>query len=78
MEDANPQHRPYVLWFDTLPNGDTARVFIWPRKDQAGAILHLNDTVHSAYQFDTNEQAIEKGWELRQQVLDGTLGQPTQ
>ena len=22
MEDANPEHRPYVVWKETLPNGD--------------------------------------------------------
>ena len=40
--------------------------------------MHLNDTVHGAYQFDTSEQVIEKGWELHEQVLDGTIVPPTQ
>ncbi len=38
-------------------------------------ILHRNDRVHSVYEFDTNEKAIEKGWELRQQLVDGKLDQ---
>ena len=59
MEDANPQHRPYVSWFDTLPDGQTATVYIWPRKDQPGAILHRNDRVHSVYEFETPEEATE-------------------
>ena len=78
MKDANPQHRPYVLWKDTLPDGQTAKVYIWPRKPNAGAILHLNDSLHSAYEFDTSEKAIEKGWELHQQLLDEATGERTQ
>ena len=34
MEDANPQHRPYVLWFDTLPDGSTAKVYVYPRLER--------------------------------------------
>ena len=75
MEDANPQHRPYVLWFDTLPNGSSAKVYVYPRQDTPAAILHRNDRVHSVYEFDTREEAIAKGWDLHQQVLDGTLDQ---
>ena len=77
MEDANPQHRPYVLWFDTLPNGSTAKVYVYPRQDKPATILHRNDRVHSAYQFETNEKAIEKGWALHRQLVDGRLDQFT-
>ena len=77
-QDASPEHRPYVLWFDTLPDGSTAKVYVYPRLDKPTAILHRNDRVHSVYEFDefdTNEKAIEKDWALHQQVLDGTLDQ---
>ena len=62
-----------MLWFDTLPDGSTAKVYVYPRLDKPSAILHRNDRVHSAYQFETSEKAIEKGWALRQQLVDGTL-----
>ena len=41
-EDCSPEHRPYVLWFETLPSGDTAKVFTWPRKHDAAVALHWN------------------------------------
>ena len=78
MEDCNPQHRPYVLWFDTLPDGQTAKVYIWPRKGQPGAILHLNERLHRIYPFETNEQAIAKAWALHEQLVDEAIGQRTQ
>ncbi len=43
MEDANPAHRPYVLWKDSQPNGDTATLLIWPEKDQGNAILRVDE-----------------------------------
>ncbi len=75
MEDANPACRPFVLWFDTLPNGSTAKVYVYPRQDKPAAILHRNDCVHSVYEFDTREEAIERGWELHQQLLDEAVDQ---
>ena len=77
MEDANPACRPFVLWFDTLPDGSTAKVYVYPRQDKPAAILHRNDRVHSVYEFDTSEQAIEKGWALHRRLVDGRLDQLT-
>ena len=72
-EDSSPAPCPYVLWFDTLPNGSTATVYIYPRPDKACVILHRNDRVHSAYTFPTCETAIRWGWTLHQLVLDRTV-----
>ena len=74
-QDANPEHRPYVLWKDALSNGHSATLLIWPRKDRAFAVLRLDDQFHSSYQFATHEQAIQKGWAIHQQVLAGKLDQ---
>ena len=73
--DCDPEHRPYVLWKETLPNGDTATLLIWPQKYQAFAILRVDEQFHSAHQFATHEQAIQKGWALHQQVLDEAIDQ---
>ncbi len=31
------------LWSETLPEGETAKVFILPQKHQTSAVLHVND-----------------------------------
>ncbi len=71
--DCGPESRPYVLWFDTLPNGSTATVYICPHPDKPCAILHRNDQEHSAYTFPTCETAIRWGWTLHELVLDRTV-----
>ena len=71
--DCSPEHRPYVLWFETLPSGDTAKVFIWPRKHDAAVALHWNGQINRADQCRTKEQAEQRGWELHRQVLAGQL-----
>ena len=70
MEDLSPETRPYVLWFDTLPDGSTAKVVVYPRPNKPAAILHRNGRVHSVYECNTREEAIESGWVLHQQLLD--------
>ena len=75
MEDANPQHRPYILRKDTLPNGHSAKLLIWPQKYVAHAVLRVDDQFQSVYEFATHEEAIQKGWALHQQILDETLDQ---
>ncbi len=40
--DASPASRPYVLWYETLPSGDTVRVSIVPRSDAADVVFHWN------------------------------------
>ena len=62
MEDLSPTTRPFVLWFDTLPNGGTAKVVIYPRPYNPATILHRNNEVHAAYTFPTCETAIQWGW----------------
>ena len=75
MEDCSPETRPYVLWFDTLPDGSTATVYVYPRQDKPAAILHRNDRVHSVYECNTREEAIAQGWELHEQLLDEAIDQ---
>ena len=60
-QDANPEHRPDVLWKDTLPNGHSAKLLVWPQKGRAFAVLRVNDEFHSAYQLAKHEQAIQEG-----------------
>ncbi len=73
MDNISPATLPYVLWFDTLPHGGTAKVYIYSRPDKACTILHRNDQIHSAYTFPTPETAIRWGWALHQLVLDRTI-----
>ncbi len=72
----DPEFRPYVLWTDTLPNGESAKVLIWPQKHQASAILHINEQMHSAYICASRELAVQKGRELRKQVRAGEVTSP--
>jgi hypothetical protein len=69
-------HRPYVLWSDTLPSGETAKLLIWPQEHQASAILHLAGSVHSAHICTSRQLAVEKGLKLREQVRKGELPLP--
>ena len=40
VDDYDPEkYRPYVLWFDTLPSGDTAQVYICPQGNKAHAAV---------------------------------------
>ena len=48
-EDCSPETRPYVLWFETLPSGDTAKVFVWPRQYDAAVALHWNGQINPAF-----------------------------
>ena len=59
----HPASRPYVLWFDTLPSVETARVFIWPRSPLVGVVLHVNGRAKRAEERDTVEKAERLGWE---------------
>ena len=72
-EDSNPEHRPYVLWFETLRSGDTAKVFIWPRKYDAAVVLHWNGQYRHSDQCQTKDEAEQRGWEPHRDVLAGHL-----
>ena len=38
----DPRYRPYCLWLDQSPNGNTAEVWISPSKGQCGVIGKWN------------------------------------
>ncbi len=40
--DANLESRPYVIWYETLPSGDTVRASIAQRSDAADVVVHWN------------------------------------
>ena len=73
---ADP-HRPFTLWFDTLPSGDTARLLIWPRPKPVRVVLFWNRAFHSVRGFATRETAEAWGYALhdvlRQDALAGAL-----
>ena len=39
--DDSP-YRPFVLWFETLPSGDTAQVYLLPHPDSCGIVAQWN------------------------------------
>jgi hypothetical protein len=43
--DASPASRPYVLWFETLPSGDTAKVYLCPHPTRCDVVAHWNGKV---------------------------------
>ena len=42
MTSHSEDHRPYVLWFETLPNGETVTVVIWPWAGRAELAAQRN------------------------------------
>ena len=75
--EHDPQ-RPFTLWFETLPSGDTARLVIWPRDEPVYVVLYWlywNQKVHSERTFRTVQAAESWGHELRRQFeLDALAG----
>ena len=70
-------HRPFTLWFDTLPSGDTARLLIWPRPEPVRVVLFWNRVFHSVRGFTSRETAEASGYALhdilRQDARAGAL-----
>ena len=70
-------HRPFTLWFDTLPSGDTARLLIWPHPEHVRVVLFWNQEFHSVRGFTSRETAEAWGYALhdilRQDALAGAL-----
>ena len=65
---------PYVLWEETLPNGDVAKlIIICPAAKIVGLVMHWNGDLHSLHTAATRELAEQRGWELHKQVLSGEL-----
>jgi hypothetical protein len=56
--------RPFTLWFETLPSGDTARLLIWPGPAHIRAVLFWNQTFHSVRGFSSRENAEAWGHAL--------------
>lgn len=57
----------------TLPSGDNAKVFVWPRKPTALLALHWNGQVCHVEESGTKEDAEQRGWELYREVMSGRL-----
>ena len=65
---------PYVLWEETLPNGDIAKLLIiCPTAKIVGLVMHWNGDLHSLHTAPSRERAEQKGWELHKQVLSGEI-----
>ena len=60
--DANPASRPYVLWFETLPSGDTAKVFLCPHPTRCDAVAHWNGQAERAVTCATVAEAERLAW----------------
>ncbi len=68
-------HRPFTLWFETLPSNDTARLLIWPQSGHVQVELYWNRELHSERRFPTREAAEAWGCELHRVVLrDAIVG----
>ncbi len=62
-------YRPYVLWFETLPSGDEAKLFIYPQQYQANVVLHWNGTFHSVQTLASRDLAEQRGWEMHHELF---------
>ena len=64
VDDYDPaRYRPYILWFDTLPSGDTVQVYIYPCRNYVQAVLHRNRQFCGVTTCASIEEAEQKGWE---------------
>ncbi len=77
IPDPHKPYRPYALWFETLPNGDTVQVYLSPHGSTAGVIGHWNGTL-CRYECCANlAEARLRGWEWWAELFDSpTLQQP--
>ena len=71
MTSHPDHHRPYVLWFETLSNGENVTVFIWPRAGRAELAVQRNHQLERGEHYDTVDLAERRGWELHRSVLRG-------
>ena len=60
--DASPPSRPYVLWFETLPSGDTAKVFLCPHPTRCDVVAHWNGQAKRAVTCATVAEAERLAW----------------
>ena len=69
--------RPFTLWLETLPTGDTARVLIRPARHQVRAVFYWNQQIHSERCFTSRRAAEAWGYEfhsvLQEDALAGVL-----
>ena len=64
---------PYILWEETLPHGDVAKLIICPSPEIVDLLMHWNGDLHSRHTAPTHQRAEQKGWELHKQVLSGEI-----
>jgi hypothetical protein len=70
MQDTNPPDRPYTLWEETLRNGVTARLIIYPSETDVLLVLFKNRLFHSYYKRSSREEAERRAWDLREELLN--------
>ena len=71
VDDYHPErYRPYILWFDTLPCGDTAQVYIYPHGNKVYAVLHWDGQFCDVKNCASIEEAERKGWEVQAALLN--------
>ena len=71
-------NRPFNLWLETFPGGETARLLIWPRDRDVQAALFRNQRLQSERSFNTLNEAENWGRTLleslkRDSVVDSSV-----
>lgn len=71
-------NRPFNLWLETFPGGETARLLIWRRDRDVQAALFRNRRLQSERSFDTLNEAENWGRTLleslkRDSVVDASI-----
>lgn len=66
-------HRPFTLWFETLPTSDTARLLIWPRANEVKVVLYWNREFHSERTFGSLDAAEAWGHQLHDVIQHDAL-----
>ena len=63
-------YRPHTLWFETLPDGDTARVYLSPHEDGVSVIGHVNGELCRYECCASLAEARLRGWEWWEELFD--------
>jgi hypothetical protein len=69
--DADTLYRSFTLWFQTLPNGDTAQVYLWPHPNDVDVISHWNGQMCRTETCADLEEAQRRGWEWHKALVHG-------
>ena len=62
-DTSDSPYRPFILWFETLPSGDTAQISLLPRPTSRGVVGQWNGQAVRTETCATEAEAERLAWE---------------